>query len=335
MPAVNPIALPTARPVVPEIADAPLRAIALVAFGMSIFSLQDVIIRWLGDTYPASQIVFVRGAIALIPMTAMVYFSGGFSTLRVRYPVLNVLRGLLALACYTTYYMALVAMPIAEATAIFFLSPLLVTLCSALFLGEPVGVRRWSAVAVGFVGIVIMLRPGSGLLQPVALLPFFAAVTYAASSILTRVIGKSQTGASLAFTAMTVFVVGSGIFGLLIGDGRLASSEHPSLAFLLRAWSPLSLWDGALLGVCGLIAAVGFFCLAQAYRTAPASTVAPFEYVAMPLAIVWGVLVWAEIPPPTTLLGVALIIGSGIYVLRREAARNRPLATGRGLRPRL
>lgn len=335
MPVASPIASPMAPSVLPEVADTPLRAIALVAFGMSIFSLQDVLIRHLGDTYPASQIVFVRGAIALVLMAAMVYVSGGFSTLRMRRPTLVILRSILTLACYTFYYMALVAMPLAEATAIFFLSPLLVTLCSALFLKEPVGLRRWSAVAVGFIGILVMLRPGSGLLQPVAILPFLAAITYAASSLLTRVIGKSQTGASLAFTAMSVFVVGSGICGLLFGDGRFAASDHPSVDFLLRSWSHLSLHDGLLLGICGVIAAVGFYCLAQAYRSAPASTVAPFEYVAMPLAIMWGFLVWSEMPAPTTLFGIALIIGSGIYVLRREAVRNRPLATGRGIRLRL
>lgn len=334
MPAANPIST-TMAPAVLPVSDAPLRAIGLIAFGMSIFSLQDVMIRQLGETYPASQIVFVRGLVALVPMAVMVYASGGFATLRVRRPGLNILRGILTLACNVFYYMALVAMPIAEATAIFFLSPLIVTLCSALFMGEPVGARRWAAVAVGFAGILVMLRPGSGLLQPVAILPLVAAVAYAASSLMARSLGKSQTGASLAFSAMLVFVVGSGVCGLLIGDGRFAASDHPSMAFLLRAWTLPDIGDGILLMVCGLIAAVGFFCLAQAYRTAPASTVAPFEYVAMPLAILWGILVWSEIPSAMTLLGIGMVIGSGIYTLRREARRNRLLATGRGVRSRL
>jgi S-adenosylmethionine uptake transporter len=315
--------------------DSPVQSIVLVAFGIGIFSLQDVIIRWMGDSYPAFQIVFIRGLVAMIPIGAMVYFSGGFSTLNVRNPWLNVLRGALGMVSCTAYYMALVAMPIAEATAIFFVSPLIVTLFSVLFLKETVGVRRWLAVLVGFAGVVVILRPGAGLISPVVALPLLASLTYATSSILTRRIGKSQTGASLAFLSMAVFVVFSGLAGTMIGDGRFATLDHPSAAFLLRAWSFPSAFDGLLMVICGLIAAVGFFCLAQAYRVAPASVVAPFEFIAMPLAMFWGVLLWAEYPSPTTIAGVLLIVGSGIYVLNREAVRKQPLAAGRGIRPRL
>ena len=319
----------------PALADSPIQGILLVALGMTLFSLQDVIIRWIGSSYPAFEIVFIRGCVALIPIGAMVWFSGGFGTLRTDYPVLNVLRGALAMLSYTAYYMAIMAMPIAEATAIFFMSPLLVTLFSALFLKEPVGFRRWAAVIVGFVGVLVIVRPGARLFDPVVVLPLVAAFTYAASSILTRRIGRAQTGASMAFYAMAVFVVLSGTLGALIGDGRCASFEHPSIAFLFRAWSLPETLDFLLICVCGLIAAVGFFCLAQAYRIAPASSIAPFEFVAMPLAMLWGLLVWAEIPSPTTVLGVMLIIGSGLYILNREAVRNRPLVTGRSIRPRL
>ncbi|MEX3009608.1 DMT family transporter [Hoeflea sp. TYP-13] len=319
----------------PIAADSPIQGIVLVAFGIGIFSLQDVIIRWIGSTYPAFEIVFLRGLIAMIPIGAMVYFSGGFSTLRVPHPWFNCLRGMLGLLSYTAYYMALVAMPIAEATAIFFVSPLIVTLFSALFLKETVGIRRWAAVIVGFAGVVVIMRPGAGLLNPVAVLPLLAALTYASSSIITRRIGKTQSGASLAFFAMAVFVLFSAISGALIGDGKFATISHPSIAFLLRSWTVPSLFDGLLILICGLIAAVGFFCLAQAYRIAPASVVAPFEFVAMPLAMFWGVLIWTEYPSSTTILGVVLIVGSGIYVLNREAVRKRPLATGRGIRLRL
>ncbi|MCP5001835.1 MAG: DMT family transporter [Hyphomicrobiales bacterium] len=317
------------------IKDSPVQGIILVASGIGIFSLQDVIIRWIGGTYPAFEIVFLRGLVALLPIGAMVYFSGGFSTLKVPHPRLNFLRGMLGLASYTAYYMALVAMPIAEATAIFFVSPMIVTLLSALFLKEKVGVRRWAAVLVGFTGVVIIMRPGTGLLDPVAVLPLLAALTYAVSQIITRRIGKSQTGPSLAFLAMTVFVLLSGFFGALIGDGRFADASHPSIVFLLSAWSVPGIFDLFLIVVCGLIAAVGFYCLAQAYRIAPASVVAPFEFVAMPLAMFWGVLIWAEHPSSTTIAGVLLIVGSGIYVLNREAVRKRPLTTGRGIRLRL
>ncbi|MEM6460942.1 MAG: DMT family transporter [Pseudomonadota bacterium] len=317
------------------VSDAPLVGILLIAFGMGIFSVQDVIIRWIGSSYPASQIVFLRGLVALVPLAAMVYFSGGFSTLNVKHPRLNLLRGLLGLMSYTTYYMALVAMPIADATAIFFISPMIVTVLSALFLQEKVGARRWAAVLIGFSGVIIIVRPGSGLLDAVALLPVFAALSYALSQIIARRIGKTQTGTSLAFLSMAVFVAVSGFFGFLFSDGIDTEIEHKSFDFLLGAWSTPGLFDCLLIAICGIIAAVGFYCLSQAYRIAPASAVAPFEFVAMPLAVLWGVVIWAEYPPTTTIFGIVLVVGSGLYVLNRESVRNRPLTTGRGIRLRL
>jgi S-adenosylmethionine uptake transporter len=315
--------------------DAPGRGIFLIAFGIGIFSVQDIIIRSLGSTYPALEIMFVRGLVAMCLIGVMVYLDGWFSTLRMRHPVLNIVRGLLQVSSYTAYYMAMAAMPIAEVTAIFFISPLVVTLFSALFLGETVGIRRWSAVLVGFAGVLVIVRPGAAVLDPVALLPLLASFTYATSVIITRRIGRTQTGSSLAFIAMSVFIVVSALAGAVMGDGRFADESHASLAFLLRGWSVPEGGDILLISACGLVAAFGFYCLAQGYRIAPASVVAPFEFVAMPLAVFWGIVVWAEYPSPATLLGITLIVCSGIYVLNREAVRKRPISTGRGIRLRL
>ena len=185
----------------------------------------------------------------------------------------------------------------------FFISPMIVTLLSALFLKENVGLRRWSAVLVGFAGVLIIVRPGSGLLDPVSLLPIVAALAYASSQIIARRIGKTQTGASLAFSSMVVFVGVSALAGALIGDGMFAGAAHPSIAFLLGAWSVPGAFDALLIVVCGLIAAAGFYFLSQGYRIAPASVVAPFEFVAMPLAMFWGILIWAEYPSPLDLAG--------------------------------
>lgn len=317
------------------LADAPGRGIFLIAGGMAIFSVQDIIIRLLSSAYPALEIMFIRGLVAIVLIGAMVYADGGFATLRVRHPLINVVRGLLQVCSYTAYYMALAAMPIAEVTALFFVSPLIVTAFSALFLGERVGIRRWAGVLAGFAGVLVIVRPGSALLDPVAFLPLVASFTYATSVIITRRIGKTQTGPSLALSAMLVFIIVSGAGGLAFGDGAYATDAHPSLAFLLRAWALPVGQDIALLGACGVIAALGFYCLAQGYRVAPASIVAPFEFIAMPLAVMWGLVVWSEVPPLTTVLGIVLIVCSGIYVLNREAVRNRPLSTGRGIRLRL
>lgn len=315
--------------------DTPLRGILLITAGMVVFSAHDVIIRLLSGDYSAMEIMFIRGLVALLPIALFVHWGGGFSSLKVRHPFINLLRGGLMVCAYTSYYMALAAMPIAEVTAIFFVSPLIITLFSVLFLNETVGFRRWVAVSVGFAGVLVIVQPGAEDLDPAAFLPLIASLAYAGSVILTRRIGRTQSGASLAFYAMLIFVAVSGLAGAVMGDGGYADDSHPSLDFLLRAWVMPGGRDMLLLVIIGLIAGFGFYCLSQSYRIAPASVVAPFEFVAMPLAVLWGIAVWSEYPPMTTLIGIAMIIGSGIYALHREAVRDRHLSTGRGVRLRL
>jgi len=316
--------------------DSAIKGIALIVFGIAIFSIQDVLIRRLGATYPAFEIMFIRGLVALGPIAWFVYLAGGFGTLRVAHPFLNIARGLLGLTSYTAYYVGLQLLPLAEATALFFVAPLVVTMLSALVLGESVGVRRWGAILVGFAGILLIVRPDFKSDMTAALLPLFAALTYSGCIIITRRIGKAQTGASLAFHSMLVFVVFSGITGLVIGDGIDADLTNPGLAFLLRPWLIPAFWDCVLIAACGVIAAMGFYCLAEGYRIAPVSLVAPFEFIAMPLAMFWGFVVWFEAPSMLAVAGIALIVGSGLYVVNREALPGKKrLTTGRRIRLRL
>ncbi len=319
----------------PAGADRPLRGIALVAFGISIFSLQDVVIRALSGDYSVLQIMFIRALVALWPMLLFVRLEGGFGGLKSQRPLRQFCRGFLMVFSYTSYYMALAFLPLATVTSIFFVSPLIVTIFSVVFLGETVGARRWCAVLIGFSGMLIIVRPGAEGLEWATLLPIVAALTYAGSIMFTRKLGRQASGASMAFYAMLTFLAVSGSAGLVFGDGSLADESHASLGFLLRGWQVPSWPDLGLMAVCGGIAAVGFYCLSQGYRVAQASLVAPFEYIALPFAISWGLLLWDEVPSDTTFLGIALIVGGGLYALHREARRNRYLTTGRGQRLRL
>lgn len=315
--------------------DAPVKGVLCVVAGICVFSIQDVIIKSISGGYPVHQIVFVRSLVALVPLLLIAHVDGGLAGLRTRRPWAHMLRGGAMLASYTTYYLAIAALPLAFAVALFFVAPLMITALSHLLLGEKAHLRRWIAVAVGFAGVVIMTRPGGGAIEPAAVLAVSAALFYAVSAILTRRLGATESGTSLAFSATLVYVVANGLLGLWIGNGALAQEGHPSLEFLLRAWMWPSWQDFGLMAVCGLIAAFGFYFLSQAYRLAPATSVAPFEYVGLPLAALWGYLFWSEVPAGTTVLGVVLIVGSGLYVLHRESVRGRRVATGRGLRLRV
>jgi len=315
--------------------DAPVKGVLSVIAGISVFSIQDVIIKSIGGSYPVHEIVFVRSVVALVPLFVIAYVDGGLAGLRTRRPWGHMLRGCAMLASYTAYYLALIALPLAFAVALFFVAPLLITALSHVLLGEKAQLRRWLAVATGFLGVIVMTRPAGGSIEPAALLVVLAALFYALSAILTRRLGATESGASLAFSATLLYVGVNGLVGLWIGDGALAQQSHPSLEFLLRAWVLPGWRDFGLMAVCGLIAAFGFYFLSQAYRLAQATTVAPFEYVGLPLAALWGYLFWSEIPAGTTVLGVVLIVGSGLYVLHRESVRGRRIAAGRGLRPRV
>lgn len=327
--AVGPLAVP----------DRSLHGIALVAFGISIFSIQDVLIRSLSGGYSVVEIMFLRALVALLPMLVFVHLDGGLSTLLARPSWLLLLRGLCGVLSYSAYYMGLASLPLATVTAIFFISPLVVTLLSVVFLRETVGARRWIGVFIGFVGMLVIVQPwgqgaGAGM-NWAMLLPVLAAVTYACSIMMTRKLGLRYTGASLAIYAMVTFLLASSLAGLAFGDGRLADESNASLGFLFRAWRWPEGLDLVKIIVCGGVAAVGFYCLSQGYRLAQASVAAPFEYIALPLAIAWGFGLWDEVPTVTTFLGIAMIVGGSLYVLQREAQRRRKLVVGPRVRLRL
>lgn len=312
--------------------DTTFKGILIVMAGMAVFSIQDIIIRTLSGEYSVLEIMFFRSIIALGPMLLMVHMSGGLSTLKTSQPVLMTLRGTLQMLSYVTFYLALAAMPLADATAMFFVSPLIVTVLSTFFLEEKVGIRRVVGVLLGFSGVLIIVQPGTGAFGFEALLPLGAALTYASSVIFTRRLGKTHSGASMAFHAMLVFLVVSSVAGAILGDGSFAREDNPSISFLLRGWHMPAITDFMMLAALGLIAACGFYCLSQAYRLGEASAVAPFEYIAMPLAVFWGFVIWREVPEWTTVAGIVLIVGSGLYILHRETIRGRKIVTGRRIR---
>jgi drug/metabolite transporter (DMT)-like permease len=307
--------------------DAPLRGIGFILVGVSVFPVQDVVIKGLSGAYPVLEIVFVRSLVALGPIAWLAWWERTPAALAIHRPWLHAARGLVGLLSFTTYYMALAALPLATVVALAFAAPLFLTALSALALREPVSGRSWGAVLVGFAGVVVVLRPGSAVFEPAALLAVLSAFCYAVSQTLTRRLGRTNSGATIVLTATTVAVVVSGASGL-VARGR-GAGWHPSLAFLVRGWV-LPPW-GALgrMMLCGVIAGIGIYCLTQAYRMAPASTVAPFEYITIGWAVLWGYVVWGDVPGPSTVIGVATTVAAGLYVVHHQALVKRGRRGGR------
>ena len=193
-----------------------------------------------------------------------------------------------------------------------------ISVFSVLFLKETVGPRRWAAVVIGLIGVIVILRPGSASFQTASLLPLLAAFGYATLHMLTRYIGKTESAASMSFYIQVTFLIICLAFGLIIGDGKFSGGGDPSLEFLFRAWSWPSSNHYLIMILIGAGSAFGGFFISQAYRISEAAVVAHFEYIALPIAIFWGVLIFGDWPDITTLAGIALILGSGLYIIWRE-----------------
>lgn len=288
------------------------------------FSVNDTAVKFLSGDYALHQVVLIRSVFGLVVLLVlMMPFTGGPAALATRRLGMHLLRAGCVVFANMTFFLGLAALPLAEGVALFFVSPLIITLFSVIFLKETVGPRRWAAIAVGFLGVLIVLRPGTEVFQPAALLPVAAAVGYAALHMLTRHIGGTESALAMTFYIQLSFVAVAGAMGLAFGDGRLAGTGDASLDFLLREWVMPKAIDWWLMALVGLASALGGFFISQAYRVAEAAVVAPFEYLAMPLAVLWGLLVFGEWPDAVALAGIALIVASGLFIVWREAMARR------------
>jgi len=171
------------------------------AVGASVFfSINDMTVKLLSGDYALHEIILIRSMIGMMVLMAVIVpLEGGWAVLRTKRLGMHIFRGLCVVVANMTFFLALATMPLADAVAIFFVSPLIITLFSVVFLGETVGPRRWIAVGMGLAGVVVMVRPGSASFQLVALLPLIAAVAYASLHILTRKIGSTEKAGTLTF----------------------------------------------------------------------------------------------------------------------------------------
>ncbi|MEM7120838.1 MAG: DMT family transporter [Pseudomonadota bacterium] len=315
--------------------DETVKGILFLLLAIAIFSIQDVIVKEMSTSYPVLEFVFGRSLASLLPVIFLVWLETrgkGFTTKR---PLFHAARGFIMLLAYTTYYLAVASMPLAAAVAVFFAGPLFVTAISAIFMGEQVGPRRWTAVVVGFIGVLVVMRPDIDDMDLGAIFAVASAFFYAISVVMTRSLGRTESGASMVLSQSLIYLLFSGLAGLAMQDIAVDRDAHAGIQFLLRGWI-IPDWEGiGLMVLCGLIATIGFYGIAQAYRIGASSAVAPFEYSGILWGTFWGFVIWTEVPDFWTIVGIVIIVGSGIYVLRREAQVGRKVVTGRSLRNRM
>lgn len=280
-------------------ADNPATGIALMVAAMMIVPFMDAIAKELSGRYAVTQLVWARFFFHFIFLTPIVLYRYGVDALRPRQPLLQVVRGGFLLAATILFFAAIAAMPIADALALLFVSPMIVTALSPVLLGETVGVRRWSAVIVGFLGALIILRPGLGIAQAASILALGAGCAFACYTLATRKLsGSAPPLVTLAYTA----VLGAGLMSLAV----------------IPYWRTPSVTDLALMAAIGAIAASGHFLLIRAFDYAPASLLAPYSYSEIVVATVIGYAWFGDFPDGWTWTGIAVIVASGIYISWRE-----------------
>lgn len=298
-----------------------LLGIASLIVGVMLFSTQDAIVKAISNDHAVTLAMAIRCIVSLPLLLVLVHFECGLAKLRSPLFWALVMRGGILLVAYTTYYMALPALPLAEAIALFFAAPIIVTILSVPMLGEKVSGQSWAAIALGFIGVLIILQPGTALFNPAALFSLVSAASYALAMIIARKLGVSEPATVMAFYQNAVYLLGALLIAAFFALAGINQLGHPSLDFLVRPWAWPNRYDLFLMGICGAIAAVAMSLLTNAYRTADANLVTVFEYTGMFWAPLWGFLFFSEIPRWTTVAGLALIFVAGLISVRLVTAQ--------------
>ncbi len=280
------------------------RGVVLMILAVFLFTTMDATAKGLIERYPAPQVIWVRfaGQFALVLLILGPRLG---PVLRTRFPVLHFWRSASQFGATTFFFLSLPHVGLAEATAVADLNPVLITLGAALFLGERLGVRRLAGVVVALLGALIVIRPGAGVFTWWSLLPLCCALSYATSALLTRKIGAQESvWASMVYAAL---------FGTLVAGA--------ALPFVWQPVAPADLWRFGLVALLGTGAQL---CIIRSFSITEAAVVAPFAYLGIVFATIWGVVLFDHWPDRWTVVGALVIVGAGLYVWHRETRAIRP-----------
>lgn len=275
------------------------RPVLLMLAAGLFFVTMDALGKYLTADYPVSQITWARSVFHMLLLPVLFGTRRLWTLALTRQPVLQLTRSVLLLACSYLFFLALKFIPLADATAIAFLSPLFVTILSVPMLGERVGPRRWAAVILGFASVLLIVRPGLGAIHWAASLPLLVALCFAFCQVSARMLSRTDGAVTTLF------------YSCLVGAVVMS-------AIVPFEWRPPDLEGWTVMVALGLAGGLSHYLMIKAFATGPASLLAPFGYVQLVWATLAGLLLFGDFPDGLTLLGIALVAGSGLYVLYRE-----------------
>lgn len=276
-----------------------LQGCLLALLAVFSLSLMDALVKHIGEALPVPQIVFLRTWVVMLCVIVASRCTGRRVSLVTTRPGAQLFRGLCGLIAFLCFFTAVTQIPLAQAVSILFAAPLFIAMLSALWLKEHVGPRRWISVLVGFVGVLIIVRPLGQDFTSGSVLALFAAIAYALMMVQTRQMSDTESAGSMVLWQTLVACVGAGVMMPLV-------------------WQTPSVHELVLVAGVGVLGAIGHYGLSAAYSRAEASLLAPLDYTAMIWAVSFGYLFWGELPDGYTVLGCTVVVAAGLYILYRE-----------------
>ena len=308
------------------------KGIVYILVGMAIFSIQDALIKFVYEDTALYELYFGRTLTAVLLLTSYLIFSKQKIILKTHYPFLTIFRVICFFFGFSLFYVSITFMSLAMANALFFSSPFFISILAMLFLKEQIGIRRWAAIFVGFVGVYIVLNPDFKNFNMINLAPVGCALCYAISMTITKITSDKDN----VYTQMIHLYIGaitiSILFFIFTGDGQFNTFTDPTFQFIFREWFTNPVYAWPIIIAMGITATFSFYFVFSAYSIASPSTVSLFEYSLIIWSIIIGYLLFNDIPSIRTFIGVILIISAGIYIYIREKARDQYIATENPIR---
>ena len=308
------------------------KGILYILLAMMVFSVQDGIMKHIYNFVSLYEVYLVRTVISFVLILTFLILTKKPIVFKSKYPLLTFFRVILFFFGFSSFYISLTVLPLGTATALFFVTPFLITIFAHFFLKEEIGMRRWSAVVVGFIGVYIALNPDFSNFNYLSLLPILCAFCYSLSMIIIKKTSDKDSVYTQTFTFYIGAIILSIIFYFIIGDGQYNTSDHPASQFIFREWFVDFKSNVLLMSITGVTATVAFLFLFTAYSIASPSVISPFEYSILFWSPLIGWLYFDEIPTLSTVIGILIIVSSGIYIFIREKAQDQSIATEKPLR---
>ena len=307
-------------------------AIFYIIAGMTVFSVQDTLVRILSSEVSILQIMFLRSLVGLAILFIFLKIIKIPIIFSSEYPLLTVIRAILFMFAFLFYYIGLAYLPYAVTTALFFTTPFFITILSKIFLKETVGLIRLLTIIFGFLGVVIIANPTIDSFNIFMIFPILCALGYSASMIIIKMTSDKDSVYSQTFHVYIATLIFAPLVTYLGDSFNAASGNNVILNFVFRSWILNSYTQYLLIFIVGVCVVAGFLLIFNAYRVGKPFVIAPFEYTILLWSIFYGWLIWDESVTLRSWVGMAMIVSAGIFLFYREKMNNQEITTDQPFR---